>query len=73
MLKILIFFSLFLTLTIDIFGQTNQITGKPKRVVYTRKSVKADYPKRNFEVRYPIVTGVLNAVLKRKIENTINY
>lgn len=72
MLKTLVLLTMLLASSLNIFAQANQIIVIPKKAVYTRKFLKANDPKRTFEVRYPIVKTA-NAAVKRKIGNTINY
>lgn len=68
--KYLSFLTFFLLLTVGVFAQSS-ISIKPKKVVYTRSGAEPE--KRHFDIRYPIVTGLLSPTVKRKLENTISY
>ncbi len=53
------------------FAQVVRIT--PKKTVYTRNGRDVPKEKKTFVVTYPLVSGTMPLVTKKKLENTISY
>lgn len=68
--KIILATAFILALTICCFGQV-KIT--PKETEYTRTGENVPDHKKKFTVKYPVISGVKNPMLRKRIENSISY